>query len=85
MIPCGVRDNNKRDAAMKMLQLSGLIVLRDSTRVYGGREHGVAQKFGLGVNHPCFAQFVALYGNVRDPKGLPCVVAPAAEPVPSAA
>lgn len=68
------KDKSKRVDVPKVLQLAGLIVLRDSEHKYGGRQHGVCDKYGLGINHPLYARFVALYGDVVDPKCLPCVV-----------
>jgi hypothetical protein len=69
----GVKNNDKRNAVMKALQLAGLIVIRDSKAVWGGPVAGQCQKFGLGVNHPSFKKFIAQYGHVVDPKSLPVV------------
>jgi hypothetical protein len=68
------KDKNKRVDVVKMLQLAGLIVLRDGNHKYGGKEYGVSDKFGLGVNHPFYAQFVSIHGHVVDPKSLSCIV-----------
>lgn len=66
-------DKEKRVAVRQMLQLAGLIVLRDGDHVHGGREHGVADKWGLGPSHVRFAEFVKAYGHVVDPRSLPQV------------
>ena len=68
------KDKTKRVDAVKLLQLSGLMVLRDSHKVYGGPGRGVCQKYGLGPNHPLFHRFTAMHGDLRDPLGLPCIV-----------
>lgn len=64
-------DKRKRVAVPVMLQLSGLIVLRDAKWKFGGKKDGFGHAFGLGVNHPRFNQFTALHGHVVDPQSAP--------------
>ena len=65
------RNKNKRLAAIDLLQLSGLIVLRDGNFVYGGKHGGVGNKYAPGVHHPRYAEFNAVYGYQIDRRSLP--------------
>ncbi len=67
-------DKRKRVAVPVMLQLAGLIVLRNATWKFGGRDGGVGKCYGIGPHHPRFAEFTGLYGHVVDRTSLPCIV-----------
>jgi hypothetical protein len=70
-------DKRKRVAVPVLLQLAGLVVLRDGNWKFGGRCDGVGNRYGLGQNHPRFREFTSLYGHVVDPRSLPCIVSQA--------
>lgn len=67
-------DKEKRVAIRQILQLAGLIVLRDGEHLHAGRHHGVGDKWGIGSNHSRYQEFIDRYGDVVDPRSLPAVV-----------